>query len=460
MRLDVVDKTQRVRDPIHDLIVFQGEDDVDQLAWRLLNTPAFQRLRRIKQLGFSELVYPGATHTRFAHCIGVFAYARHLIGIVKRKMGAIDPFRAKVATIAALLHDLGHGPFSHTFEGVEKRRLKEGAKHKKHEFWTRDIVEQDEAIRRLLDEHDSSLAAEVGKMLTRKDPHDIYDSIVSSQFDADRLDYLPRDRYMSGIGGGQFDRRWMLDCLEVGDITVGLEGEAEDFVVVKSLYLSEKGLHAAESYVLARYYLYAQVYMHKTTRSAEKMLAAVLKRLSDLVAHGDVSKSGLSEFHPLVRFFQAASPTIQDYMALDDIILWSALSQMRNADDKGVADLAARLIDRQLFKCIDAGSLAKPLERNAVFRFRHKLKQSGLLDSGISVLEDTAKLTPYGIYDYDDKGALQMVLVARRGQGKPDDLAASSPMVKAIETEHICRIYVADAEMNKNVEALWRETIQ
>jgi HD superfamily phosphohydrolase len=226
------EKTQRVRDPVHDLIVFQGTSSVDQLAWRLLNTPPFQRLRRIKQLGFSELVYPGATHTRFAHCIGVFANARRLIDVVKRKMGTIDESKATAAVIAALLHDLGHGPFSHTFEGVEKQRRV--GKSKKHELWTRDILEQHSSIRALLDDYDTTLAPEVGKMLTRKDPVDIYDSIVSSQFDADRLDYLPRDRYMSGIGGGQFDSAWMLDSLEVGDITVGLEGEEKDYVTVPS----------------------------------------------------------------------------------------------------------------------------------------------------------------------------------------------------------------------------------
>jgi uncharacterized protein len=176
----VSEKTQRVRDPIHNLIVF-GASELDQLAWQLLNTPPFQRLRRIKQLGFSELVYPGATHSRFAHCIGVFANARHLIEIVRRKMGTVDEFRAKVATISALLHDLGHGPFSHTFEGVEKQR-RAPQKPKKHEQWTKDIVEQDPAIRELLDKDDKNLALEVGKMLTRKDPQNVYDSIVSSQF--------------------------------------------------------------------------------------------------------------------------------------------------------------------------------------------------------------------------------------------------------------------------------------
>ncbi len=450
------EKTQRVRDPIHNLIVF-GASELDQLAWQLLNTPPFQRLRRIKQLGFSELVYPGATHSRFAHCIGVFANARHLIEIVRRKMGTVDEFRAKVATISALLHDLGHGPFSHTFEGVEKQR-RAPQKPKKHEQWTKDIVEQDPAIRELLDKDDKNLALEVGKMLTRKDPQNVYDSIVSSQFDADRLDYLPRDRYMSGIGGGEFDSRWMLDCLEVGDVTVGLEGETEDFVTVPSLYLSEKGLHAAESYVLARYYLYSQVYMHKTTRSAEKMLSAVLKRVTDLVAQGHVSKTGLNEAHPIIQYFKAENASVEQYLSLDDIAVWAALGEMRLAKDPEVAQLADRLLNRKLYKCIDIGARARAHVGSALITFRKKLKDSGLLGDGAVVLEDTAKLTPYGIYDYDDKSALQKVLVVRSGHGKPDDLAACSRLIGAIETEQIYRTYAADSASLEKIEALWRET--
>jgi HD superfamily phosphohydrolase len=295
-------------------------------------------------------------------------------------------------------------------------------------------------------------------MLTRKDPEDIFDSIVSSQFDADRLDYLPRDRYMSGIGGGQFDAPWLLDCLEVGDITVGVEGQDNDFVTVPSLYLSEKGLHAAESYVLARFYLYSQVYLHKTTRSAEKMLSAVLSRVSEMVVAGHVKETGLYDGHPLVRYFGSKSPTVEEYLALDDVIVWSSLSQMRHAAAQDVAELAQRLIDRRLYKCIDIGARSKAHHANSVFTFKKKLRESGLL--GTAVLEDTAKLTPYGIYDYDDKSALQKVLVAKRGSGKPEDLADLSPMVKAVETEQIYRTYAVDQQTLDKIEDIWRETIQ
>ena len=145
-------RTYRLRYPVHGLITFRAEEPIDQLAWKLLDTPEFQRLRRIKQLGVSEFVFPSATHTRFAHCVGVFHTARELVRIIKRELNAakqdIDPNWADVALAAALLHDLGHGPFSHTFEGVQKSR----GVSKRHEKWTAEIIRNPEGnIRPLLD---------------------------------------------------------------------------------------------------------------------------------------------------------------------------------------------------------------------------------------------------------------------------------------------------------------------
>lgn len=131
-------RTQRIRDVVHGLITFRKGEELDELAWHLVNTSEFQRLRRIKQLGVSEFVFPGATHTRFAHCVGVFHVARQLSAIIKREIGArrFDAKRAEVAVIAALLHDLGHGPLSHTFEGVTKQ----AGISKRHETWTAEII--------------------------------------------------------------------------------------------------------------------------------------------------------------------------------------------------------------------------------------------------------------------------------------------------------------------------------
>jgi uncharacterized protein len=300
----------RIRDPIHDLITFDLSVELDHLAWQLINSREFQRLRRIKQLGFSDFVFPGATHTRFSHCIGAFSIARKLLEIIKKKQGKeFDEYKAFVSGAAALLHDLGHGPFSHVFEKVQKE-LGEG---RKHELWTRDIIEGDSEIHTLLDKQGKNLSKDVGLLLSRKDPADIYDALVSSQFDADRLDYLQRDRYMTGTNTGAFDYAWLLDCLEIGKINVGQE---RDFVEVDGLYLNHKGLAAAEGYLLARFHLYSQVYLHKTTRAAEVMLAALLGRVSELVRQKQTKATGLTARQPLLRFFKGSKPSLNSYLEL------------------------------------------------------------------------------------------------------------------------------------------------
>ena len=176
-------KPRRIRDPVHGFVVFcEGksrlQDDTDRIAWRLLNTGEFQRLRRIHQLGFSDLVYPGATHSRFAHSIGVYHTARQLIEIIRRRQGSLDENRAREVMLAALLHDVGHGPFSHAFEDVAKAV----GLPKRHEDWSAEIVEGDTEVNRELQHADITLPRTVSKVLKDKDqPEDIYATVVARQ---------------------------------------------------------------------------------------------------------------------------------------------------------------------------------------------------------------------------------------------------------------------------------------
>ena len=217
-------RDQRVRDPVHGLIVFRKDSDLDQLAWRLLDTAEFQRLRRIKQLGPAEFAFPSATHSRFAHCIGVFHTARKLIEIIQREIGDdFDGQRAEVAVRAALLHDLGHGPLSHAFESVQRAR----GQKKKHEKWSAEIVRSENgAIRPLLEGRRVGLTEEIARLLELEDPEDIYHAVVSSSFDADRLDYLRRDRLMTGTHAGAIDFDWLMEHVRVRPISI--EGADED----------------------------------------------------------------------------------------------------------------------------------------------------------------------------------------------------------------------------------------
>jgi uncharacterized protein len=352
-------RTQRLRDPVHGLIVFRDDDPLDQLAWRLIDTAEFQRLRRIKQLGVSEFVFPGATHTRFAHSIGVFHTARKLVEVVKREIAAIhqgfDPQRAEVAVVAALLHDLGHGPFSHTFEGVQKSR----GVSKRHEKWTAEIIRNPEGqIRPLLDAHwpDGTFCEAVASLVEAEDPEDIYHAVVSSSFDADRLDYLRRDRMMTGTQAGAIDFDWLMEHVRVREISIeaaDADGEA-DLARVPTFCLDAKALPAAEQFLLARYTLHEQVYFHKTTRCVEHMIAKLLRRIAKSAQQPELmQKTGLSAGHPLLRFFSKGGATLPGYLGLDDLVVTGALERMTQAADPVIADLAVRLRDRKLYKTLD-----------------------------------------------------------------------------------------------------------
>ena len=181
-------KPERIRDPIHDLIEFSRED-FDQTVWDALESKEFQRLRRVKQLGFSELVFPGATHSRFAHSVGVFHTARRLSALIQNRLpDSFDVDRARIATAAALVHDLGHGPFSHAFEDALKRL----GLARRHEDWTVAIVTGNTEVSEILSKYAPGFEKSVADLIASETPVDIYSAIVSSQFDADRLDYIRR----------------------------------------------------------------------------------------------------------------------------------------------------------------------------------------------------------------------------------------------------------------------------
>lgn len=175
---------QRIRDPLHNLIEFKA-NQFENVMWRVLETRPFQRLRRVRQLGFSDLVYPGATHTRFAHSIGVFHTARQLVDLIYRSMGStgFEQSKAHIALAAALLHDLGHGPFSHAFEEVGRRLNLKLAEHER----LSDTLIRDGEISKTLSGLGSGFASDVADLVSRSSPKDIYGAVVSSQFDADRL---------------------------------------------------------------------------------------------------------------------------------------------------------------------------------------------------------------------------------------------------------------------------------
>jgi uncharacterized protein len=443
-------KRQRIRDPLHDLIEFDGSD-FESLMWEALNASEFQRLRRVKQLGFCELVYPGASHTRFAHSVGVFHTARQLSSVVKNQVDKFDQDRAHVAMAAALLHDLGHGPFSHAFEDALKSLDKnKPKKHKRHELWTSEIVDGDTEVGDVLRRGGKEFRAEVAKLLISEVPTDIYAAIVSSQFDADRLDYVRRDRMMTGAQHGGFDYPWLLANLEVDRIPFSIDddhiGEAE------SLILGEKAFQAAESYVLGLFHMYFAVYFHKATRSAEKLLSAIIRRIGELCDSGEVDKSGLTDSHPIVKFIRSRS--LADYLALDDFVIWASLGLLAVGKDEVCSELSSRLLNRRLYKAIDIGNKFAGRE-DARVRFKGKLQEA--ISKGefgpVDVFEDQPNRTPYKLRGYETPEAMSKIHI-RKPDGKYEDLANRSDVVKALQAKSMYRVYARTDEVALKIQKL------
>ena len=441
-------ETRRIRDPVHGLIVFGGSgdserDETDRIAWRLLDTREFQRLRRIRQLGFSDLVFPGATHSRFAHSIGVYHTARFLADIIARRQGRRDAERERVALLAALLHDIGHGPFSHVFESVGEEGPRKG-----HEDWGAEIVKGKTEVNCVLREIDKTLPGEVAALLKADVPTDIYASIVSSQLDADRLDYVRRDRLATGVNFAHIDCDWLFDCLDVGTITIGEQEPYE----VPCFFLNPKGLHIAEEYLEARFRLYRMVYMHKTTRAAEKMLETVLARVN-------MADSSATQGDPLLQYLTASTPTLGAYLALDDSAIWAALAILAEENFPGISEIARRLRNRQLYKCVDVGTRGEP-GGNFLGRFRKALKGSAIPRRD-EVLYDDPTVTPYKLYDFLSTSALNKVLVKPRSDmPEPVDVLDHSPTVqvlKSMQHRRLTRIYAPDAETADAIRNLLRE---
>ena len=235
---------RRIRDPLHDLIEFRN-CELERTLWNVVETRAFQRLRRIKQLGFSDLVYPGASHSRFAHSIGVFHTARQLMDVVRRDGTRDERSKEEKALAAALVHDLGHGPFSHAFEKVGKRL---DLKLANHEAVSDALIRNGEVAEVLNGQFGSHWADDVADILKKDGQKTVHHAVVSSQFDADRLDYMRRDRLMTGTQHAAIDFTWLIANLEIGSVTFGVDdspiGQIETFV------LGPKAIHAAEAYVL------------------------------------------------------------------------------------------------------------------------------------------------------------------------------------------------------------------
>ncbi|HEY4056274.1 MAG TPA: HD domain-containing protein [Kofleriaceae bacterium] len=329
-------KDRVFRDPVHGLIEFKGED---RPIADLLDTSVMQRLRRIKQMGFAWLVYPGAEHSRFGHALGAF----HIAQRVTRRL-ELDPELSRLVRVAALLHDVGHGPFSHAWEHVFPGN--------NHENWGARIVAEDAELRGVLQELDEGLPAQLSALFDKKSGFKprFARKLISSQLDVDRLDYLLRDGHYSGAGYATYDLAWIVHAIQIANVHTDSD-DPHDLVVDY-----RRGMYAVEQYLFARSYMYAQVYHHKTVRSAEWMFIKTLERFAQLTRQG-AEPPGLPIAGDLAR---GANVPVGQYLRLHDVSLFTALDGWAGVDgtpakDPILHDLASRLVHRRLFKTFDLG---------------------------------------------------------------------------------------------------------
>lgn len=337
------------RDPLYNYISI----DRDRDGWllKLLDTPEVQRLRRIHQLGVSYLTYPGADHNRLAHSLGVVHLMqqaiRHLTTIEKdaHVSRSFEPLLA-----AALIHDVGHGPFSHLFEpclGID------------HEVWSKKIIlceDKDSNIHRTLKEVDSTLPKIVADLIDKENVEQPswMRYLLSSQLDMDRLDYLRRDSLFTGAGYGHFDFFRLLNTFE---LRKNDDGERE-------IVWAEKSMLAVEEYIFSRYYMYQNVYLHKTTRGFEKMLEAMWQRARALHQAGQ----DVMLVDAIRDFWATEQPSVQQYLRLEEYTVLQQIQNWTSHSDKALNDLSRRFLARNRFAMIEPDAAENGLApSNAVF---------------------------------------------------------------------------------------------
>lgn len=425
-----------LRDPVHGLIAFEGR--AEKVITELLRCREVQRLRRVKQLGLTSLVFPGAEHTRFSHALGT----AHVMQLLQRRIRSqhqalpvearMDDQSADDALAAALLHDLGHGPFSHLYEEVA-----ENPRH--HEAWTKDaLLDPGTDVHRALEGLSSGMASRVADMLSGEHRLGYLGRAVSGALDVDRADYLLRDSYMTGVRYGLFDLEWVLAAFTFGEVAghwvLAVEGR--------------KGLPPIESFFVARQNMYSQVYHHKATRAAEAIIRALFTRAGELIREGNPPSRTPQA---LVSAARDQPVSINDYLALDDVQLLSAFAEWENAYDPILADLARRLRARALPKTLPLPPETPRVWEEAQARASEVATRHGLR-ADLSVYVDETSDVPYPEPDAADPSPRGLWVKIRH---RPiERLGEASFLLRELRNKRIQRPrLIFPAELRDEIEA-------
>ena len=326
MELKRLDETKVLKDPVHSYIHIHYE-----VIWNCLDSKEFQRLRRIRQLGGDFQVYPTAEHSRFSHSLGVYEIVRRMVTEVKSLCVELTEYDKVCVMLAGLLHDVGHGPFSHAFEHITNHS---------HEEYTAKIILGNTELNAILRAVSEKLPQDIVSIIQHTHENDILNQIVSGQLDADRMDYLLRDSYFTATSYGQFDLERILRTMRVRKTA-----EGRKVIVVKYT-----GIHSVEDYIMARYQMYWQVYYHPVARSYEAVFIQLFNRLKDIFK---VDKDYFEDMKVLIPFLEKSEVSVEEYFKLDENSLLYCCALIQDKEDNIAADLAKRLQNRRLFEYVD-----------------------------------------------------------------------------------------------------------
>lgn len=434
-------RSRIIRDPLHDLIRIDRPEILE-----VMHDPAFQRLTQIRQLGLAFLVYPGAEHSRFIHALGAYHLSLQMIEALQRQdKNLFTEAELLAIPLAALCHDIGHGPFSHLFERVTKEFVSSGSDH---ETWTIRILEESE-ISKVLEK------AGVRQIITEIINHTYeklhVQDIISSQLDVDRFDYLCRDSLMTGVKYGDLDLSWLFRTVKVAETSISGGGNRTVLALD-----ARRGMSAVEAYILGRHHMYKHVYYHKTIRSAETMLK---KLLTEVVKATGESKLSGSLTHPVFSSLaQGKVPDLNDYLLINDFVILNMLEQWAQCGIQPIADLARRLRNRDIFSAIVVSSkfISNMEKGRSALDATEKFLHGKGLDPKTYCIYDTPQDTAYkDLYYYQrkDKEDEAQDLYCVDGD-KVFTLSSQETFLSKLEyIEH--RVYVPK-EFESDIREFWR----
>jgi uncharacterized protein len=401
-------KVKIVNDPVYGFIRFPERE-----LMQLIDHPWFQRLRRIKQMGLADLVYPGAVHTRLAHSLGACHLAGKAMDELRAKDVCPDKDEYLATRMAALLHDIGHGPYSHSLE----RSLVGGVSH---EVLSRLIMQR-------MNKEMGGLLDKTIQIFDRSYPRMYLHQLVSSQLDVDRMDYLNRDSFYTGVSEGVIGYDRILQMLTVHD---------------NELMVEEKGVHSVEKFIIARRLMYWQVYLHKTVLSSEMLLINILKRAKELVKNGRTLFATPSLTYFLQRDltekdFHENPEHLNKFCELDDTDVMASIKVWQTCDDKVLSELCKMLILRKLYKVLfSSESLASYLTEN---KERIK-KQYAIADEDLHYFVFTGE-TSNSTYNINEE---LIKIETKTGIIKNiteiDDTLVNQTLARAVHKNYICYI--------------------